>query len=139
MGNIRQTIIFRKDLNVRKGKLGAQVAHASMLSLISSMTRKEIKDTDSDESIIVLEAKYCKNSWLDEWLEGSFTKICLGCDSEEELLGLYQKAKDCNLPVVLVTDNGLTEFNGVKTNTCIAIGPAPKELIDNVTSELKPL
>lgn len=36
-------------------------------------------------------------------------------------------------PVALVTDNGLTEFNGVLTDTAIAVGPAPAEFIDKIT------
>ena len=138
MRNIRQTIIVRKDLNMRKGKIASQASHSSMLSLLSLMRKIYGVDNHGNETIL-LQTEYSKDSVLGEWLEGSFTKICLGCDSEEELLALYKHAEDLGLPVVLVTDNGLTEFNGVKTNTCIAIGPAPKEEIDKVTSELKPL
>jgi PTH2 family peptidyl-tRNA hydrolase len=138
MRNIRQTIIVRKDLNMRKGKIGSQSAHASMLSLLNMMNKEYIKDKHGNEYIRLV-AEYGANGYLGEWLENSFTKICLGCDSEEELLELFKKADEAGLNPVLVTDNGVTEFNGVKTNTCIAIGPAPKEEIDKITSHLKPL
>ena len=138
MRNIRQTIIVRKDLNMRKGKIGAQSAHASMLSLLNLMRKMYVNDNHGNESII-LHTEFTKDSYIGEWLEGSFTKICLGCESEEELLDLYKQAQDLDIPVVLVTDNGLTEFNNVKTNTCICIGPYPKEEIDKITSHLKPL
>ncbi len=138
MGDIRQTIIVRKDLNMRKGKIASQVSHGSMASLLQFMTKTIVID-DSNNEFIRLQVDYTNESDLGQWLEGSFTKICLGCDSEEELLRLYGEAKEQGLPVVLITDNGLTEFNGVKTNTCIAIGPAKKEEIDKITSYLKPL
>jgi hypothetical protein len=34
--NIKQVIVVRRDLNMRKGKLAAQVAHASMKFLIDN-------------------------------------------------------------------------------------------------------
>jgi PTH2 family peptidyl-tRNA hydrolase len=41
------------------------------------------------------------------------------------------------LPVVLIEDAGLTMFNGVKTKTCLAIGPAKDSEIDEITGSLK--
>lgn len=37
----------------------------------------------------------------------------------------------------LVIDEGLTEFNGVKTATAVAIGPNKSDLIDVLTKDLK--
>ena len=51
---------------------------------------------------------------------------------------IFQAAKEKKLEVHLVTDAGLTEFNGVPTKTCIAIGPNYSEKIDEVTGHLKP-
>lgn len=79
------------------------------------------------------------NQSMIDWIEGSFTKICLSVDSEVELDELYEKAKLAGLPCSLIVDNGLTEFNGVKTKTCIAIGPADSTEINNITGHLKPL
>ena len=42
-----------------------------------------------------------------------------------------------NLPVSLIEDAGLTEFNGEKTITAIAIGAASSERIDKLTKNLK--
>jgi peptidyl-tRNA hydrolase len=74
---------------------------------------------------------------MEEWIDGIFTKIVLGVDSLEELLILKNNAEKAGLPVALIEDNGLTEFKGVKTITCIAIGPAKSEQIDLVTGGLK--
>ena len=131
--DVKQVIIVRKDLKMRLGKSCAQASHASMLGLLNFMSKTD----KGDKAILNLD--YDKSSAIGEWLEGSFTKICLACNSEEELDELYNKAKSLGLPVVMIIDNGLTEFNGVKTKTCIAIGPALKEDIDKVTSYLTPL
>jgi len=37
----------------------------------------------------------------------------------------------------VIVDSGLTEFHGVKTKTCLAIGPNKKEDIDKITGSLK--
>ncbi len=135
---VRQTIIWRKDLKVHKGKIGAQVAHASLGGFLKFMLKEYCTDQYGNE-YIRLSTQYGENSILGLWLEDAFTKIVLGCNSEEELLQLYQNALDANLPVILITDNGLTEFNGVQTNTCIAIGPYDKQEIDKITRHLQPL
>jgi PTH2 family peptidyl-tRNA hydrolase len=50
---------------------------------------------------------------------------------------LYNKALELNIPCALIEDNGLTEFKGIKTKTCCAIGPYISEEIDKITSHLK--
>ncbi len=139
MSDIKQTIVVRKDLNMRKGKIGSQVGHASHLSLINLMRKMYVTDDNGNETII-LQMEYGKDSYIGKWLEGEeYKKICLGCDSENELIHLYDVALSLGIPTIMVTDNGLTEFNGVKTNTCIVLGPFLDTEIDKVTSHLKPL
>jgi len=70
---------------------------------------------------------------MQEWVEGVFTKIVLGVDSEADLLSLHEQAKALNLPTALIQDMGATEFHGVPTHTAIAIGPADSDAIDQVT------
>lgn len=129
--NIRQTIVLRTDLNMRKGKMVSMGSHASMLSLVSHLHIDTIDKKSHIGTIIDIDSP------LALWLSGSFAKITLGCNSEEELFELYNKAKSMNIPVVMITDNGVTEFNGVKTNTAIAIGPYHKDEIDKITKDLK--
>lgn len=115
MEKLKQVIVIRHDLKMRTGKAIAQGAHASMAVVLENL----------------------ENSLVKEWLSGLFTKICVRVNSEEELLEIYQKAKDKNLLVSLITDSGLTEFHGVPTKTCIAIGPALSSDLDDVTGHLK--
>ncbi len=125
--NVKQVIIVRKDLKMRPGKLAAQVAHASM---------KAVLDTCN-----LLENRILYKSNIPEpmyqWLTGIFTKVVLAVDSEEELLELYNKALCLELTCSLITDAGLTVFNGIPTNTCVAIGPEESYKIDAITNHLK--
>ena len=61
----------------------------------------------------------------------------LGVDSEKELLDIWEEALDSDIPVSIIEDCGLTEFQGIKTKTAVAIGPAPNEIIDKITGHLK--
>lgn len=129
---IKQVIVVRKDLNMRKGKMCAQVAHASMKVLLDECMRKlELKDGS-----IIREMEYGPGGYLYEWLEGAFTKIVVGCDSEAELVRLCTQAQQKNIPHALIIDNGTTEFGGVKTATCAAFGPYEATTIDEITGGL---
>ena len=74
---------------------------------------------------------------FDEWINGTYAKICVSVDSEAELLGVYESAVEADLLVSLITDLGATEFHGVPTRTCLAIGPARSSDIDKITGGLK--
>lgn len=143
----KQVIVMRKDLNMRKGKMVAQGAHASMKVMMDKMKKFEASDA-LPYAIVVDEmratAELVKNTRLikftDEelgWVDGIFTKICVSVNSEQELLDVYAKAKESGLNCALITDSGLTEFGGVPTNTCCAIGPNASEKIDLITGSLQ--
>lgn len=120
----KQVIVMRKDLNMRKGKMVAQGAHASLGAVWLI------------ESVIF---EYKPNTWgppYTAWKSGAFTKVCVSVDSEMKLLDVYHAAQKVGLPVKLITDAGHTEFHGVPTNTCLAIGPAWEDEIDPITSTL---
>lgn len=137
MNNIKQVIVWRKDLKVRRGKQMAQSAHAS-LKVFTDKFEKPFEPMAFTNTSTA--GKYRVNFLINkeekDWLEGMFTKIVVSVDSEQELLDVYNKAKMVNLPCALIEDNGLTEFHGVKTITCCAIGPADSEKIDEITGEL---
>jgi PTH2 family peptidyl-tRNA hydrolase len=125
MKKSKQVIIIRKDLNMRKGKMVAQGAHASMNTILNF---KQIKST--------LRNLIHNKEALIHWFSNSFTKICVSVDSEAELLLLYSQAQDKKLPCSLIKDSGKTEFNGVPTYTAVAIGPAWEEDINDLTGNL---
>lgn len=112
---MKQILVMRKDLNMRKGKLIAQGAHASLKATLENLDHPSVN----------------------KWLSGNFTKIAVGVTSEEELFEVMKKALDAGLITTLITDAGKTEFNGVATNTCIAVGPASHEDLLPITGHLK--
>lgn len=138
----KQVIVVRKDLNMRKGKIVAQTSHASLGAILNyaedqSNHRDYIVIPLIDNSADKLYDKRNNPNPLREWLNGRFTKVCVSVDSEEELLDIYQQAIDNGVNVKLITDAGLTEFNGVPTKTCLALGPDYPENIDPITGHLK--
>lgn len=123
----KQVIVMRKDLGMRKGKMIAQGAHASLGVVIMMQDYFKALPIKNDPWRVP----------FDLWINGTFTKICVSVDSEHELLAIWKDAKFYDLPVKLITDAGHTEFNGVPTLTCLAIGPAWSEDIDKITGGLK--
>jgi len=71
------------------------------------------------------------------WLSGSYTKVCVRVSSERELLEIIEKAKAAGLLTSLITDEGRTFFEGMKTRTCGAIGPAKTKALESLTNHLK--
>ncbi len=137
--NVKQVIVIRKDIKMRRGKEIAQGSHGSM-AWMSEVIRNHTRD-HQDSCVDYLSNGYQpidltpeQNEWL---INGLFTKIVTQVDSEAELMSVFQAATDAGLTVHLITDAGLTEFNGVPTRTCLAIGPNKSEEIDKITGHLK--
>lgn len=124
--NVKQVIVVRRDLNMRKGKIAAQVAHASMQFLLH-------RNFSSDPTVLV--RTFNQAEYL--WLSGLFTKVVAGVDSEEELRDLINQAKAHEVMVYEITDSGRTEFRGKPTLTCAAFGPDTSDRLDQITGHLK--
>ena len=117
----KQVIVMRRDLGMRRGKEIAQGAHSSMIWLALRIRQPGYTFTEAER----------------RWLDGAFTKVCVRVDSEEELLAVAQKAQEAGVLVHLCVDAGRTEFHGVPTPTCCAVGPDFPERIDPITGHLK--
>jgi PTH2 family peptidyl-tRNA hydrolase len=129
---VKQVIVVRKDLNMRKGKLAAQVAHASMKVLLDLMATASLNENYEVKSITIN-----REVPLFDWINGIFTKIVVGCNNEQELYDIQEKCNNKNILNAIIIDEGNTEFHGVKTSTCIAIGPDYSDVIDEITGEYK--
>lgn len=112
---MKQILVIRRDLKMRRGKEIAQGAHASMKAVLEYMNHEYVK----------------------EWLKSDFTKITVEVNSENALIEIYEKALEKELPCSLIIDNGKTEFNGMKTKTVVAVGPGPSVIINEITGNLK--
>jgi len=113
---LKQVIIVRKDLKMGTGKLAAQVAHASILSC-EKARNKHI-------------------DWFNGWFDFGQPKIILKVNSLKELEDINEKGHFHNLPTAIVRDAGLTQLEP-GTATCVGIGPAPTQIINKITNELK--
>ena len=131
MNDTKQVIVLRKDLKMRKGKMVAQGAHASMKAILDEGGHTANDNGANDYFCIKLSHE------MELWLEGIFTKVCVGVDSEDELLLIYDQAKRAGLHCSLIQDAGLTEFDGVPTYTAVAVGPGFNKDIDKITGHLK--
>jgi len=110
---MKQVIAVRTDLDMSKGKLAGQVAHAA------------VKASHKLDDKKVLES----------WQEIGAPKIIVQVDSEEQIHELSKKANNKNIPNSIISDLGHTELEP-DTITTIGIGPAKKDEIDGVTSRL---
>jgi peptidyl-tRNA hydrolase, PTH2 family len=114
--DFKQVIIVRRDLNMGTGKIAAQVAHAAVMG--------------------AEKVKASRREWFNSWFAAGQAKVVVKVKNIEELIDVRMRAEELNLPVVQVKDSGLTQIPS-GTITCIGIGPAPSELVDKVTFELK--
>jgi peptidyl-tRNA hydrolase, PTH2 family len=138
MSNIKQVIILRRDLNMRLGKSCSQVAHASMKIFFDRMNIISEKNIEINQRMYCCRYEYdCKNEKhfncaecisfelagrntqsdftdeMIEWMKGSFAKIVVGCNSEQELFDLQKQADEEGIVNALILDNGNTEFKKV--------------------------
>lgn len=128
---VKQVIVIRKDLKMRRGKEIAQGSHASMKWLVDRIKMFQSQESAYDNLPINISDEE------QEWLDGRFTKVCLQVESEEELMKIFSHAASIGLTTNLIVDAGATEFHNVPTRTCLAIGPHEEDKIKPVTGHLK--
>ena len=121
----KQVIVIRKDLHMRKGKMVAQGGHAVMKVFFDLM-----QEIDANERRLPLDEE------MKHWIDGNYRKVTVSVNSEEELLQIYEMAKQRGLRCSIIQDNGLTEFHGVKTYTAVAVGPNEESKVNEVTGHL---
>jgi len=123
--NVKQVIVIRKDLGMRRGKEIAQGAHGSC-SFFSHREREFMSGVPY----------YPPTPAEQAWIKGRFTKICVVVDGEAELLKIHENAQAAGLKSYLILDAGLTEFKK-PTHTCVCVGPAEDKDLKPITGHLK--
>jgi PTH2 family peptidyl-tRNA hydrolase len=108
---MKQVIVVRKDLKLSKGKLAAQVAHASFSS-----------------------SQRAGRTALKIWEKDGQKKVVLAA-GRQHLMELEKKCRKLRIPCSLISDAGLTEIPS-GTITCLGIGPAEDSKIDRLTGSL---
>lgn len=108
-------IVVRDDLNLSKGKMSVQVAHAAVSCSIKSEKN---------------------NKYFKEWFSEGQKKVVLKIENLDSLLKIFNEAKSVGLTTELIKDAGLTEIPP-GTITVLGIGPAPEDEINKIVGNLK--
>jgi PTH2 family peptidyl-tRNA hydrolase len=111
----KMVIVTRSDLPLSAGKLAAQVSHAAVDCTL--LTKKN------------------KPDWFAKWQREGAKKVVVKVDSVEEFFTLKEKAETLGICTTIISDAGHTEIPE-GTQTVLGVGPAPSNLIDQVTGEL---
>lgn len=147
--NVKQVIVVRDDLKMRKGKFAAQVAHASMKvffdrdvgAMVGLVPRVPVTIQPSADCEVdhvhlysdVPQLVVFLDPVMADWVRGVFAKVVLLVDDEAALLEVLRLATEAGLPCAMIEDLGFTEFHGQVTKTAVAVGPARVEDIDVIT------
>ncbi len=115
MSNYKQVMVVRDDIEMSRGKLAVQVAHASLSA--AENARKN------------------KPDWSKKWKKEQQKKVVVKASSEKELRTLKKKAKKLDIPKALISDAGFTELES-GTTTVLGLGPGPESEIDKITGNL---
>ena len=110
---VKLAVVVRADLDMGRGKIAAQVAHAAVAAVLANL------GTDD----------------LAGWLRDGQPKVVLKVTSAEQLEDVIDQAKTAGLPIELVRDAGRTQV-APGTLTCCAVGPAEGQRIDAITAGL---
>ena len=110
---MKQVIAVRRDIKLQKGKMAAQVAHASVEAILRS-----------------------KPEIVRKWRSQGMKKVVVYVDTLEDLIKLKNKADSLSIVNALITDAGLTQIPP-NTVTCLGLGPDDDDLIDKITRDLK--
>jgi len=111
----KMVIVTRKDLDLSPGKLAAQVAHAAVSCALS--TKKN------------------NSKWFNKWQNEGAKKAVVKVDCIDDFYPLKEKAERLKIATSLIEDAGHTEIPA-GTKTVLGIGPAPNNIIDQVTGDL---
>lgn len=124
MPDVKQVIVVRKDLSMKKGQLAACVAHASMKFLTDNNEAERY-----DEFVVKLSPAEA------QWLSGSYKKIVVGVNSAEALENVIFQAQLEGIEVhPIIDDNGF--HDSMHTVTCVALGPCESSVLDKITGNL---
>lgn len=125
---VKQVIVIRADLKLRRGKECAQVAHAASMWLREYALEA---NTSSDRGFPPAALKQVQLAWL----VSNYRKIVVKATTEKQLRDLHYEAERRGLTAYLVTDDGLTEVQS-GTITALAIGPHSEDAFVGLTDHL---
>jgi PTH2 family peptidyl-tRNA hydrolase len=111
----KMVIVTRSNLTLSLGKLAAQVGHAAVECALQTKKNKPI--------------------WFKKWKNEGGKKIIVRVKDLNVFYNLKKKADLLGIYSIIIEDAGHTEIP-TGTKTVLGIGPAPNNLIDQVTGNL---
>jgi len=114
MVKYKQAILVNMSLKMTKGKIAAQVAHASLDAALNSINKKSFK----------------------KWRQSGQGKIVLKCPDTKTMIKLHRQAKSRKMTTSMTTDAGITQVPP-GSKTALAIGPETEENLGKLISEFK--
>ena len=115
-GPMKMACVVNQGLKMGKGKIAAQVGHASVKAVLGLGKTNPIA--------------------LEAYLSKGQKKICLKVPDSEHLTNLQEECEERGIPCSAIHDAGHTQIPA-GSFTVLAIGPAEDELVDSVVGDLK--
>ncbi|XP_074594935.1 peptidyl-tRNA hydrolase 2, mitochondrial-like [Brevipalpus obovatus] len=112
----RMVLVVNSGLNMQKGKVASQCAHAAVDVYIKSLLKDPTK--------------------VNQWQELGCTKIVCRAENDSKLEELKNLAKSKGLVASLVRDSGQTQI-APGSKTVLGIGPDRQSLLSEVTGGLR--
>lgn len=108
-------IVIRSDVDLSRGKLAVQVAHAAVAC--------------------ALRAARSRPGLLRAWMDAGQRKVVLTVPGLKDLIALKKAADDLDILNDIISDAGLTEVPP-GTTTCLGLGPEKENIINRLTGGL---
>jgi PTH2 family peptidyl-tRNA hydrolase len=148
---LKMVICVRSDLAMSKGKTAAQVAHGALGAWLEAQRAPQavapvvyaactaasaalaLPAAAAASALEVSLQNACMwRSWAQAWHYRAAAKITLKVDDEAMFDRVADAAVAAGLPSIVIEDAGRTEIPS-GSRTVVAIGPAPKAIIDLIT------
>lgn len=124
---MKQAIVVRRDLRMRRAEIASCVARASSAFLFENS-----EDTSNNDLIVPLTHEER------DWFFGDRKTIVLGIQSESALRRIIDRAEIQGLNVNVISKDFFEEKSmNESVIVCVAIGPHEDEVIDEITGNLK--
>jgi len=128
MSSVKQTIVIRKDLNIKKGRLASLAISAAMKFIIDNNDAER-----GDELHVQLSSEEA------DWIRNLSSKEVLGIDSQDALSDLVFRAELAGVNVYSIFDDRRMENDQNPELLCAAFGPDNDDIINQIIGNLKPL
>ena len=115
-GSMKLVCVVNQSLKMGKGKIAAQVGHASIQAFLG--------------------AGVSHPQHVEAWLAEGQKKICVKTPEASDFDALTRLARQRNIPVHLVRDAGHTQIPKGSA-TVLALGPFSEAALDELTGHLK--